>query len=94
MYEIKWLCIRVTTKLTRVVFSAGYQAYKRHCRRGGAEDDGDVPALEENSEKVKQFGMDAGVFAYDGGASTEFWGHRDFHQDFLEFPIGPTSVEN
>lgn len=105
MCEMKWWCVRaaVATKLTGAVFSAGYQGYKRHCRRGGAEDDGDVPALEDNSEKVKDFALENGVFEYDDSSITEekkkdnnthLWGHWDFHQDFLEFHAGPNSVEN
>lgn len=100
MYEIKWWC---ATKLTRLVFSAGYQGYKRHCCRGEAEDDGEAPALEDNSEKVKDFAVENGVFEYDDSSTTEekkkesnthLWNHRDFHQDFLESLAGPKSVEN
>uniref|UniRef100_H3DKD7 Ileal sodium/bile acid cotransporter n=2 Tax=Tetraodon nigroviridis TaxID=99883 RepID=H3DKD7_TETNG len=54
-----------------IIFVGGYQGYKRHCRRGGAEDDGEVPALEDNSEKVKDFGMENGVFRYDESSTTE-----------------------
>lgn len=52
-------------------FSAGYQGYIRHCRRGGAEDDGEVPALEDPSEKVKDFAMENGVFRYDDSSTAE-----------------------
>lgn len=106
IYENKWWCVcaAITTKLTRVVFSAGYQGFKR-CRHGKAEDDGDLPALEDNSEKVKDLGLENGVFKYDDSSNTEekkkdsisnthLWGHWDFDQDFLEFHIGPKSVGN
>lgn len=85
-------------------FSAGYQGYKR-CYPGGAEDGGDLPALEDTSEKVKDFGLENGVFKYDDGSNTEekkkdtigmthLWDHCDFYEDFLEFHVGPKSVEN
>uniref|UniRef100_A0A674MGM0 Ileal sodium/bile acid cotransporter n=1 Tax=Takifugu rubripes TaxID=31033 RepID=A0A674MGM0_TAKRU len=45
--------------------------YKRHCRRGAAEDNGDALSLEDNSEKVKDIAVENGVFEYDDGSTAE-----------------------
>lgn len=107
MYEMQWWCVcaGVTTKLTTVVFSAGYQGYKRHCRRGGAEDDSEAPALDENLEKKKDFALENGVFEYDDSSTTEekkkdtisnthLWGHPEFHQVFWNFTLVQTVLKN
>lgn len=59
------------TKVTRVLLPAGYQGYKRHCRRGGAEDNGDALSLGDNSAKAKDLAVENGVFEYDDGTTEE-----------------------
>lgn len=86
-----------------VPLPAGYQGYKRHCRRGGAEDNGDALSLEDNSEKVKDIAVENGGFEYDEGSTAEekkkdkfsshLWGRQDPHQGFVEVPFGPKSLE-
>lgn len=58
------------SKLT-LLLPAGYQGYKRHFRRGGAEDDGDALSLEDNSVKVKDIALENGGCEFDDISNTE-----------------------
>lgn len=87
----------------RVLLPAGYQGYKRHCRRGGAEDNGDALSLEDNSEKVKDIAVENGGFAYDDSStaeekkkdkfSSQLWDRQDPRQGFVEVSFGPKCLE-
>lgn len=91
-------------ELTAGLLSAGYQGYKKHCRRGGAEDDGEDPSVEENPEKRKEYALENGGFEFEETSATEgqkkdtvyntdLWDHHNFHQGCLEFHFGPKDVE-
>lgn len=91
------LVLPLPSQRWRVLLPAGYQGYKRHCRRGGAEDNGDALSLEDDSEKVKDIAVENGGFEYDDGSTAEekkkeefnstLWDHPDPQQGFMEVPL-------